>query len=238
MANGSVKPLDVQSHSAVRDLLGRRFGDVIFTKIGTIQVTIKGTATQRHGIFAARINRNSTAHTIAMAFCAPATEIEKKKLTEIGWTQLHLRTYNNPQLLYDQFNLAWEKMGEPQHLNVDLLEEPRYVRTKDNRRVKNPMYNPISDLPLKQYGSENDGLKITYISEDKTVLVTCKAQDVDEENIGGQELPPTTTLLPVIEQFNTVIWFPATMADAFQTVVPIRGTGKNEDENIKFRHSK
>lgn len=236
MATGSVKPLDIQSHAAVRDLLGRRFGDVIFTKIGTIQVTIKGTASQRHGIFAARINRNSTSHTIAMAYTAPATqEFEKKKLADIGWTQLHLRTYNKPELLYDQVNLDWEKMGEPQYLSADMIEEPRFVRTKDGRKVRNPQYNPIEDLPLTQYSSDNDATKITYISEDKTVLVTCKAQDIDEENIGGQELPPDTTLLPVIEQFNTVIWFPASMADAFQMMVPIRGTGKNADSKNIYR---
>lgn len=228
--------VDIQSHNRVRDLLGRRFGDVIFTKIDTITINIEGTTTQRHGMYVARINRDSTCHCLAIALCAPGNEPSKKKLKDIAWTQLHLRTYNNPENLYDKINADWEKMGEPQHLSVDMLEEPKFVMTKDGKKVKNPQYYPILDLPLEQYTSDEEGREITYISEDKTVLVTCRAHDVDEDNLGGQELPSDTTLMPALEMFNTVIWFPATLADALATNIPIRGTKRNEDSKRVFKH--
>lgn len=229
------------SGQRVRELLGHRFEGVTFVHIGTTPVTITGTAAQRHTIYAARINRGSPSYSVALAMCTPS-DIRSRQLKDIPWTQLHLRTYNYPAELFHQFKmLDWDAIGEAQYLSAEPFKEKTTVTTKSGKIVKNPNYVKITDLPLFEFQSDGAGKQVVYNTEDKTLLVQVRAPGVDKDNLGGLDLPTETTLLPAVEVFNTVIYFPANLADGIEKRVNSnipRGLKDVSSTHVAFNYKK
>lgn len=229
------------SNQRIRELLGHRFEGVTFVHIGTTPITIKGTATQRHTIYAARIDRGSPSYSIALALCTPS-DVRSRQLKDIPWTQLHLRTYNFPNEFFNQFRmLDWDAIGDAQYLSTEPFKEKTTVTTKSGKIVKNPNYVKITDLPLNEYQSDGAGRQVVYTTEDKTTLVVVRAPDVDKDNLGGLDLPTSTTLLPTIEVFNTVIYFPSNLADGVEKRVNNnipRGLKDVSDTYVAFNYKK
>lgn len=229
------------SNQRIRELLGHRFDGVTFVHIGTTPITVKGTAAQRFTIYAARIHRGSPTFSVALALCTPS-DVRSRALKDIPWTQLHLRTYNYPGELFNQFStLDWDAIPEAQYLSYEPFKEKTTVTTKSGKIVKNPNYVKITDLPLDELQSDGAGRQVVYTTSDKSILVEVRAPDVDKDNLGGLDLPTSTTLLPTIEVFNTVIYFPGNLVDGLEKRVNNnipRGLKDVSGTHVEFNYKK
>ena len=177
-------------------LLNARFKDVIFSHLGQMLVKRYTKDIPEHvSVYGAKIDRYSTGEVLALALCPPS-DLAATTLNNLMWSELHLRTYENTEDLFNQMDLAWDNLGNLQPLAIDVYDD-----------VDVKIYEDTSYSRNKREGYKPNRNTRTYKTRDGTVAMTLRANNGDPRGLGGNDLPKETTFVPALESFNIVIWF-------------------------------
>jgi hypothetical protein len=191
----------------VHGMINARFEGVVFSRLGLAETTIRrgdgdnlggASGKARHVVYAAHIDRRTTAQTVAIAMCA---EIQGRKLTtpattldRLPWKQLHVRTYSDTELgdLCDQLDaLDWSLLGAPQQLAIDSYDALPDVM----------IYRDRVDQSDRRARDSN---VCTYRTKDGTLVMAVRPH---RDGTAGNDMPKESSFVPVFEIFDCVVWF-------------------------------